>query len=135
MIKIKERRKLLVDALRSGDYIQGRDQLRTEKGYCCLGVACDVYRQSQDQNSAWKQRNCGYSFLGAMNSLPEKVMEWFGFETDIGDYGTIDENGPHVNSLTELNDFDKMSFIDIANVIESEPEGMFRGHNKNNNVD
>ena len=127
MIKIKERRKLLDDALRSGDYIQGTDRLRTEKGYCCLGVACDVYRKSHDHNATWELNGAVYEFLDKIDVLPKEVMEWFGFETDVGDYGTIDKNGPHVYSLAELNDFDNMAFRDIADIIENEPEGMFRG--------
>lgn len=31
-----------VAALRSGAYEQGRNQLRTANGYCCLGVLCDL---------------------------------------------------------------------------------------------
>lgn len=30
------------DALRSGEYPQGRGALRTPGGYCCLGVWCDL---------------------------------------------------------------------------------------------
>lgn len=31
-----------VDALRSGKYKQARGRLKTDDGYCCLGVLCDV---------------------------------------------------------------------------------------------
>lgn len=31
-----------IEALRSGKYKQGQDFLRTEEGFCCLGVLCDV---------------------------------------------------------------------------------------------
>lgn len=33
-----EIKKLWCDALRSGDYPQGYGQLKTQTGYCCLGV-------------------------------------------------------------------------------------------------
>jgi hypothetical protein len=31
-----------IDALRSGEYSQATHQLRSETGFCCLGVLCDV---------------------------------------------------------------------------------------------
>lgn len=31
-----------VAALRSGNYRQARNYLRTAEGYCCLGVLCDI---------------------------------------------------------------------------------------------
>jgi|SRR6478752_6819975 len=31
-----------IKRLRSGDYVQGQGQLRSENKYCCLGVACDI---------------------------------------------------------------------------------------------
>lgn len=41
-----ERKELWVQALKSGEYVQGEGNLRTEEdGYCCLGVACDVYHK------------------------------------------------------------------------------------------
>lgn len=32
-----------VSALRSGKYQQGIGQLQSDSGFCCLGVACDVF--------------------------------------------------------------------------------------------
>lgn len=32
-----------IAALRSGDYQQTQETLRDSKGFCCLGVACDVF--------------------------------------------------------------------------------------------
>lgn len=29
-------------ALRSGDYPQGKNRLRSKEGFCCLGVLCDL---------------------------------------------------------------------------------------------
>lgn len=36
----------LIDALRSGEYQQGRYQLRTGDQFCCQGVGCDVFRRN-----------------------------------------------------------------------------------------
>lgn len=40
-----EPRKLWVEALRSGEYEQTNGALRYEDKFCCLGVACDLYRK------------------------------------------------------------------------------------------
>lgn len=39
-----------VKALRSGKYKQGQDALQSEKGYCCLGVACEIFIPKSKQN-------------------------------------------------------------------------------------
>ena len=39
----KEKAMQLVKALRSGEYVQGLERLRSEDDkFCCLGVACDI---------------------------------------------------------------------------------------------
>lgn len=38
-----------VQALRSGEYEQGINQLQSRYGYCCLGVACDVFISESKQ--------------------------------------------------------------------------------------
>ena len=38
-----------VTALRSGKYKQTRTCLNDEKGFCCLGVACDLFIDEADQ--------------------------------------------------------------------------------------
>lgn len=45
-------------ALRSNKYAQGRDWLRNNSKYCCLGVACDVLKPNgwNDANS-WQYDN------------------------------------------------------------------------------
>ena len=38
----REHRRELAAALRSGKYRQTRGRLRDSKGFCCLGVACEI---------------------------------------------------------------------------------------------
>lgn len=38
-----EQKRVWLEALRSGQYKQGRYFLRTGNSYCCLGVACEVF--------------------------------------------------------------------------------------------
>jgi hypothetical protein len=83
----RERVALVVTALRSGEYKQGKNNLHSVKimpdgtrkhTWCCLGVACDAANKA-----GLEMRRILYegheSFDGADGYLPETVMEWFGF--------------------------------------------------------
>lgn len=82
-------------ALRSGKYQQGKGQLQTKDGYCCLGVACDVFipenkrdeifglitgdtPEDQDLAPAWLKK-----IEENFNDLAE---EWISEMNDIGVY-------------------------------------------------
>lgn len=119
----KERIKLLVDALRSGEYTQTTGVLEkkteNETSNCCLGVACRVAIingleldlgtfNGVDSESIT-------TFDGINDVLPQKVMNWYGFEY----------NSPHVISgsgykttAMALNDNEKRNFADIADAFE-----------------
>ena len=108
----KKRMKLLVEALRSGKYKQTGNCLRDEKSYCCLGVACDIYRKETGKGR-WRSLGSPRelkSFQGSTGYLPDKVMEWFGFP--------IREGFESDNvSLARRNDAGH-SFQSIADLIE-----------------
>jgi hypothetical protein len=77
-----------VTALRSGRYKQTEGKLHDETGYCCLGVACDVYRKAAKRQSGkppeWvpSHDNSRLDFLGATGTLPDEVADWFGLSDD-----------------------------------------------------
>ena len=82
---------LWVEALESGKYKQTRDHLRDERGMCCLGVACEVYR-STTGNGEWTAAEEGDFFArgalafgiespGDVCALPHEVVDWFGVES------------------------------------------------------
>lgn len=86
----KERVKLLVDALRSEDYRQGRNQLRLNDRYCCLGVACDI--AAKNGVGHWSGESIIVSDYSDESTvqLPDGVRDWFGFrqaDPVIGDDG------------------------------------------------
>lgn len=112
-----EARAAWVAALRSGEYKQGKGTLRDGDRYCCLGVACDLYRK-HGGGPDWGNPKFGrYEYyLGYEASLPSKVLDWLGLSCHVGSYRS--------NSLVELND-NGQNFEEIANLIESEPEGLF----------
>ena len=111
-------KKVLV-ALRSGEYEQTRSTLQDSNGYCCLGVMCDVYeRETGDEiKRDFDDYIKGHSLL----HLP-KVQQWVGLFDKFGKFGkyiSVDES-----SLAMMNDRDGKTFSEIADFIESEPEGL-----------
>lgn len=122
-----EIKKLWVDALRSGEYKQGRssliryemntipdipneEELKTAK-YCCLGVLCDVYRKEVGKN-LWHR----IAFDDGFGVLPKCVIEWAGLELPNPRVKIKDK----IESLTELNDHLRLNFKEIADVIEKQ---------------
>lgn len=55
-------KKKWVEALRSGKYQQVKGYLRRGSGFCCLGVACDVYNRG-----AWKESTYEDEFTGEIH--------------------------------------------------------------------
>ena len=74
----------LINALMSGKYKQNYGSLREGDAYCCLGVACEVYRQDHPDEFYWDKKN--FTFVRWNNdpgyyggSMPEEVFNYFGF--------------------------------------------------------
>ncbi len=64
-------------ALRSGEYPQGKNQLRTKWGYCCLGVLCDIHAKAGlGEWSTDEYRS--YVYLGDSQLPPSSVITWAG---------------------------------------------------------
>lgn len=116
-----------VEALRSGEYQQCRTQLcllgadEKPSGYCCLGVACELYRQYEGGLRVVDQVDGGYRRYDNNSAmLPEKVRRWLGLQTDNGFFGV----SPDGVTLAGKNDAGA-SFAEIADIIESRPSGLF----------
>lgn len=121
----KKNRQKWIDALRSGKYKQGRGTLKDGDSFCCLGVLCDVYAKTRRYNG-WDSHGTFFDKSFANNSdvdLITPVMDWVGMTNSGGTYYTKKGKG---NSLMGLNDESKLSFKQIANVIEKEPDGLFQ---------
>jgi hypothetical protein len=111
-----------VEALRSGDYKQGKMQLhivgkgKKKDQFCCLGVLCDIYQKQQTKNKKKKlfthvsdgtNVNGDVVFYDNNDSfLPTEVIAWSGLGPEWQD------------KLSELND-DGYTFSDIAKYIET----------------
>ncbi len=105
----KEHIQLWVDALRSGEYQQARSALKTDEGYCCLGVACEVY-QKEVGDLEVVEGYPAHLYDNRSGVLPEKVVTWLNVA---GDNPTLGRE-----NATALNDFRRWDFNKIADAIE-----------------
>jgi hypothetical protein len=125
----KENIRKWVDALRSGDYQQAQGALRhdgaDQDGYCCLGVACDISGLGRwvmvpeddeyDFGPSARAYQVGEEYSTGV--LPRSVAEWLGVSDGNPDVN-YDPEGPY--TLAGLNDGQRLSFEQIADVIERE---------------
>jgi hypothetical protein len=139
----REARKLWIEALRSGEYKQTQGVLCNLEtgGFCCLGVACEVYQKSvlpKDRmivkeklvnlcqpdvpsklvlcRSYGNDKELDTSNTG---SLPEKVKEWLGIDSHTGALGGESEVSRKYPSLMAANDAGE-DFNTIADYIEQD---------------
>lgn len=112
----KRARKLWVEALRSGEYQQTKGHLQNSVGHCCLGVLCEV--AEHEGVKVYREENM---LAGATLRHQDDVKQWAGISQGAGLFKYV---GHAPTSLVDLNDNGK-SFSEIADIIESEPEGLF----------
>ena len=106
----EQARQKWVEALKSGEYSQTTEKLYDSfnNGYCCLGVACEIYQKLEDKD------------LGARGEwnhdeeLPFEVQEWLDLSNSCGQL--IGQTGK--TNLISLNDKEMFSFEQIAEVIK-----------------
>ena len=119
-----------IAALRSGEYKQGRWALRTDSGYCCFGVLCDLYAKAHPKAYWHDEQN---TFIpdsstpkwSAAELPPEEVFAWSGnnygvsgWVVDIDPAKTPNSGEPQ--HLDTLNDTFLYSFDQIADIIEEQ---------------
>ena len=105
-----------VSALRYGKHPQARSFLRTDGGFCCLGVGCHVYDPRR-----WRLFGDQWSYLGAVGELPHAVVEAFQLRTPDGRYGPC----PEIDSLVSANDRGA-TFRELADLIFDEMHATIR---------
>ena len=113
------------EALRSGEYQQGRGCLHPASGkFCCLGVLCDLFRKETGVG-VWQRTEDGCSKLFDLADadenrhgvLPRTVREWAGMRSDSGVIPRASAPPEHCVKLAVLND-EGASFSQIADIIE-----------------
>lgn len=102
-----------LNALRSGEYEQGTGSLCKDGKYCCLGVLCEL---ASKQGVCKKLEGIFSHILYDGNDLhlPASVKEWCGFGSNPQGCNAY-VNGRY---LTTMNDIEKKSFTEIADLIE-----------------
>lgn len=116
-----------VSALRSGKYKQGTGYLIKSSNaggqckHCCLGVLCDLYLQEHDVELSWNSEVISdtevlnvASLYGTEFVLPYQVQEWAGLHEP----SPCVEYCGHDEMLSELNDYERLDFNGIADLIE-----------------
>ncbi|KGM36160.1 hypothetical protein [Inquilinus limosus] len=112
-----------VAALRSGQYKQTTDTLKDDYGFCCLGVACDVYAKLEPETGAsWD----GDTFVTPNHdddqndaTLPTLVRNWLGLDGFSGPLTREATLATCAASLANLNDDKGFTFAQLADVIEN----------------
>ena len=107
-----------INALRSGKYKQGRDNLRHGDHFCCLGVLCDLVNKDNWQDNpkdsgrppSWVDGDLTYDAGGLPIALGERLFT--SKSASVGDVFCF---------LVQKND-DGFSFEQIADYIEAELE-------------
>lgn len=93
-----------IDTLRSGKYSQAKYTLQTRTGYCCLGVACDIFIKD-------KKLANGILFGNSPKNQPNS-QEWLAnINHDFFIKTTF--------HLSHLNDNKNFSFDEIADLLQA----------------
>lgn len=112
----KENTKAWVEALRSGNYPQGRLKLKRGDGcYCCLGVACEVASlplEVRDGSNTYLFPKEDFKW-GDVEPESQWFINHFGFS--VSEQFVIDGKE---KVLMEHNDDDRVPFVKLADAIE-----------------
>lgn len=129
-----ENRKKWVEALRSGDYKQTTRELWSDDGYCCLAVAAKVLGDEAVQTRLENFKGM-FEDLGAFPEIVGALgLHGSGalFSPEPGTNATrkipYERNGKPESaiSLVNLNDDAGWSFAQIADLIEQQPDLIFK---------
>jgi hypothetical protein len=99
-----------IDALRSGEYRQGKYALRRGESYCCLGVLSELAVKAGVIDQA-KPDIIGWIYDQKWHSLPKAVSKW-------ADISASSATGTTCGILINMNDGGDRSFEEIADWIE-----------------
>ena len=121
------------EALRSGEYKQGTSALLMDNKHCCLGVLCEVYKK-ETGDGQWSQAvgnsqathiTAALMFTtinGSDTQLPPNaVCNWAGMN-EMNAYPPGVRYEGLFTHFAELNDKNRLSFDEIAELIEDQCE-------------
>lgn len=116
---LTENQKKWVKALRSGEYEQAKGALQTPLGFCCLGAGVKIC----EKNGGSVPHEGEGGIFGFTLGRHPSVMKWLGLRQSCGEFNRV--VGNNYRALADLNDSGQWTFDQIADFIESEPEGLF----------
>lgn len=106
-----------VNALRGKKHRKTTGALHDTRGYCCLGVACDISGIAKWEKSPHYPKTSSY--LNRDGSLPRAVQKWLGIN-DTDPILLINENDRwRASELNDGNGPGKFGFKKIADLIET----------------
>lgn len=113
----RDRVQLLVDALESGEFEQGKGALRLKEHgkyyHCCLGVATEVALR----NGLSDQTNSGTVWINEVGEvLCDEVRDWYGFNSRSPVLTGQRPSGPYSTSAHQWNDSYDANFHEIADM-------------------
>jgi hypothetical protein len=125
MTNVKENRKKWIAALRSGEYKQGKGFLVDDGNHCCLGVLCSVYER--ETGKELPRTSSRYYYDVSEETLADfpQVQEWVGLSDAEGRF-EFRVGVPHKRLTTLNDDSPEYDFSKLADLIESEPRGLFK---------
>jgi hypothetical protein len=101
-----------LEALRSGEYKQGRRVLRKLDTYCCLGVLCNLYDPSNWHQTDYEESAAPiYKYYDRDSYPPPNVLLAVGLEKQ------------EAKKLAMYNDRFRMPFEQIASILEKHFSG------------
>lgn len=120
-------KKLWIDALRSGEFRQGKSRLRSSiDKFCCLGVLCELHRREKglDWSNQGYDDSSHFSYDSEASFLSEEMIEWAGLKSKNPSVKISDR----ITLLSTLNDggsdkigtIEPLPFNKIADLIEEQ---------------
>ena len=117
-----------IKALRSGDYEQSKHMLHSNRGWCCLGVACDIFKETLDLKvDKVLHEEGGFEVFYNYDSqvLPRAVQEHIGLNTPEGLFKSPRMEGANAGeTLSSVND-EGATFEQIATILEDHEDLLF----------
>lgn len=109
-----------IKALRSDNYKQTRLTLQDKKGFCCLGVACDILIPDEDKMFCSGDGNLFGGYPSQQSNSPEwlkLINEDFKKRYKNSDREDLYPLKPY--ALSDLNDTLGLTFNEIADILEA----------------
>jgi hypothetical protein len=102
-------KQLWLAALRDPLAKQCRGKMKRNQAFCPWGVLCDIFSRECGQGE-WEDDLFVLDRAKFEGFPPDEAFEWAGIDIRKSIYAD--------NSLVELNDIAKLSFVEIADIIE-----------------